>query len=472
MKETDDDRSARTSAHVDEAQLLRFGGAGPRYTSYPTVPEWTPAFGAAEAGDALARAATRPGEALSIYVHLPFCAELCLYCGCTVQITRRADIVERYLTALEREIDAVAARLGERRKVAQMHWGGGTPTHLAPEQIERVHGMVTRRFELLPDAEQSIEVHPHVTTHAQVDVLAALGFDRISMGVQDLDERVQAVVHRYQTTAETRDLISHCRAVGINGINVDLMYGLPEQTVATFEQTLDTIASIRPDRLAVYGYAHVPWLKPFQRALEEYALPGPVERAHLFALAIDRLCSSGYEVIGLDHFALRSDALYRALEAGTLHRNFMGYTTHPAEETVALGMSAISDVGGAFYQNEHTTKEYEARIDRGELPIMRGLARSAEDDLRRAVIQDVMCRMLLDLDELERRFGRTDLRAHFATEWRDLAPLAAEGFCELGDGTLRVLPGGRLYLRHLAMVFDEYLRKKQQPSGPRFSQTV
>lgn len=457
----------------DEAQLLRFSGPGPRYTSYPTVPEWSAEFGAPEAAAAFARAAERAHEPLSIYVHLPFCERLCLYCGCTVQITKREDLVERYLAALLKEVDMVAERLGERRRVAQLHWGGGTPTHLTPAQIERLYQAIAARFTFEAGAERSIEVHPHVTSFEQIDTLAGLGFDRVSMGVQDLDSRVQEVIHRDQTTEETRALIEHCRAVGIDAVNVDLMYGLPAQSEATFDATLDTITELAPDRLAVYAYAHVPWLKPAQTALEEHGLPDAPARARLFALAIERLSGAGYEVIGLDHFARRGDALYTALETGSLHRNFMGYTTHPAEETLALGMSAIADLGGAFFQNENTTKSYEERIGAGELPIMRGLERSPEDDLRRAAIQDVMCRMRLDLDELGARFGRDDLRAHFADAWADLAPLADEGFCVLEQARLSVLPQGRLYLRHLAMAFDAYLRRKRDAaSGPRFSQTV
>lgn len=456
---------------VDEERLLRFGGAGPRYTSYPTVPEWSRDFGAVQAREAFARAAAKR-EPLSLYVHLPFCRELCLYCGCTVQITRRAELVEDYLDALEVEIARTAELLGERRDVLQLHWGGGTPTHLTPEQIERLHGAISRSFRILPQAEQSIEVHPHVTTHAHIDTLAALGFRRVSLGVQDLDTRVQEVVHRYQTTEETADLVAHCRKVGVTGINIDLMYGLPEQSEATFAATLDTIARLRPDRLAVYAYAHVPWLKPFQKALERYDLPDAARRARLFALAIERLSREGWRVIGLDHFALESDALHTALQDGSLHRNFMGYTTHPAEESLALGMSAISDLGGAFFQNEATTREYQARVNAGEPAVHRGLARSPEDDLRRAAIQDVMCRMRLDLDELGARFGRSDLREHFAQEWRALEPLAAEGFCTLAPGRLDVLPQGRLFLRHLAMVFDAYLKRERPKEGPRFSQTV
>jgi oxygen-independent coproporphyrinogen III oxidase len=452
--------------------LLDLAGPGPRYTSYPTVPEWSEAFGTSDAVAALERAAGRADEPLSIYVHLPFCSRLCLFCGCTVEITKRRDRVEAYLDALDGEFELVAKHLGSRRGVVQLHWGGGTPTHLDPKQLERVFDMVARRFHLVDDAEISLEVHPHVTTFEQIDVLRALGFNRISMGVQDLDPHVQALIHRDQTTEETVRLVDYARRAGFEGVNLDLLYGLPAQTERTFGATLDTIAELRPDRLAVYGYAHVPWLKHAQRSLEEHGLPTPQERAGLFALALSKLGASGYEVIGLDHFALPTDGLHRAIASGLLHRNFMGYTTAPAREMVALGMSSISDVGGAFFQNERTAAEYEARIARGELPIVRGMVRDADDDLRRAVIQDLMCRMHVDLDELAVRFGRDDLAATFALEWRDLERYAAHGFCALSPRRIDVTPKGRLFLRRLAMVFDAYLREKQPDSTQRFSRTV
>lgn len=456
---------------VDEAQVLRLSQPGPRYTSYPTVPVWSDRVGEAEALAALERAARCPDAPLAVYVHLPFCRRLCLYCGCTVEITRSEERVTRYLAALEREIDAVAARLGARRRVAQMHWGGGTPTHLSVAELQRLHAMLARRFEILPGAEVSIEVHPHVTTRAQIDALAELGFDRVSLGVQDLDPGVQAIVHRDQTLDETRAVIEHCRARGVAGVNVDLMYGLPAQTEATWERTLDAVAELRPDRLAVYGYAHVPWLKPAQEVLEQAGLPSAPERARLFAAAVARLCACGYEVIGLDHFARTTDALWASLCAGTLHRNFMGYTTQPAAEMVAFGMSAIADVGGTFLQNARDTPGYEAATLAGRLATVRGLVRSADDDLRRAAIQSLMCRMRLDLDELERELGVTDLEERFAPEWERLLPLQDEGLCRVAPRRVDVLPVGRLFLRHLAMVFDAYLTR---PSGPvpRFSQTV
>jgi oxygen-independent coproporphyrinogen-3 oxidase len=456
---------------VDERQIERFSGPGPRYTSYPTVPAWSDAFGPSEAEAALARASQGAHEPLSLYVHLPFCTRLCLFCGCTVEITHRAERVTRYLDWLEKEIGLVARKLGPRRRVSQLHLGGGTPTHLTVAELRRLHAALAAHFEFQPGAEISIEVHPHVTTHEQVDALTELGFRRFSMGVQDTDPTVQAILQRDQTIEETAALVAHCRARGVESVNLDLMYGLPEQTEATFARTLSDVAAIRPDRLAIYGYAHVPWLKPFQRQLEHHHLPNPAERARLFALALEHLGGLGYELIGLDHFALPQDSLVQALREGRLSRNFQGYTDQRASEMVSFGMSAIGDLGGAFLQNARDTKGYEQRIAAGGLATVKGLARSNEDDLRRAAIQSLMCQMRLDLDELEARFERADLQAHFAAEWRRLELLATEGLCRLSERRVEVLPLGRLFLRHLAMVFDAYL-DHEKSAGPRFSQTV
>lgn len=455
---------------VDQEQILRHAGAGPRYTSYPTVPVWSDDLRHAGAVDAYRRASERSDEPLSIYVHVPFCERRCLFCGCTVEITRRRERVTRYLDVLEREVELIADLLGNRRRVSQLHWGGGTPTHLEPEELRRLFDTLTARFELEPGAEVSLEVHPHVTTLEQVDALFDLGFNRISMGVQDVDANVQRIVHRDQTLEETERLIGWCRERGVDGINVDLMYGLPGQSETTFSATLDAVDALRPDRLAVYGYAHVPWLKKTQTALEKHGIPEAPLRARLFALAVERLGRTGYEVIGLDHFALRSDPLFTSLEDGTLHRNFMGYTTQRAGDMAAFGMSAIADVGGTFLQNARETREYERSLEEGRLPTVRGLVRSADDELRRDVIQELMCRMRLDLDELEARHGETRLRQRFQEEWERLRVFEDEGFCELGEGVVTVLPKGRLFLRHLAMVFDAHLERG--PTESRFSQTV
>jgi len=458
---------------VDEALLLRMAGAGPRYTSYPTAPEWRDDFGESDALAACARAAQRLDEPLSLYVHLPFCERLCLYCGCTVEIHGQRERPDRYLDAVEREIAIVAAALGERRRVAQLHWGGGTPTFLTPAQLERLWRMLSAQFELPDDAEVSIEVDPHVTTAEQVELLAELGFNRVSMGVQDFDPVVQTAVARDQTLAETLELAAQLRARGIAALNVDLMYGLPAQTEAGLADTLDRIVALRPDRLAVFGYAHVPWLKPAQKALERRApVPEALARARLFALAVARLGAGGYELIGLDHFALPTDPLWRALVEDRLQRNFMGYATAPAAEMVGFGMSAIGDLGGAWLQNARTTAEYEPALAAGRLATVRGLRRSEEDNLRRAAILSLMCRMRLDLDELERDTGRRDLGRHFAVEWRELQRFADEGLAVFAhDRRFEVLPRGRLFLRQMAMIFDEYLRRRAA-DGPQFSQTV
>ena len=456
---------------IDDETLLALSGPGPRYTSYPTAPEWSAAFDETAARAAYARAATAPDEPLAVYVHIPFCEQLCLYCGCTVEITHRSDRVERYLGALERELELVAPLLGERRRVVELHLGGGTPTHLSSEQMRRLMRALRSQFDFASDAELSLEVHPHVTSTEQIDTLADLGFRRYSLGVQDLDPTVQAAVQRFQTTEETLELVDHCRKVGAQSVNLDLMYGLPEQTEATFARTLDIVSQIRPDRLAVYAYAHVPWLKPAQKALEQFGLPDSRQRARLFGLALDRLSAAGYAVVGLDHFALPEDALARGLIDGTLHRNFMGYTTRTAPDMLAFGMSAIGDVGGAFLQNARTTKEYEARVSAGRLAVARGTLRSREDNLRAAIILALMCRMTLDLSELGRRFGEEDLATRMSSELERLRPLEARGFCSIDGPRLQVLPRGRLFLRHLAMAFDEYLDRKKC-DGPRFSQTV
>lgn len=470
------DRPADSVLVLDDELLGRLAVAGPRYTSYPTAPEWTDAFSAADALDAYQRAARSPQEPLSLYVHLPFCERMCLYCGCTIEVHGKPSRADAYLDAVEREVALVAAALGDRRGVVQLHWGGGTPTFLSSDRLRRLFAMLGEHFVLAADAEVSIEVDPHVTSTEQIDCLVDLGFNRISMGVQDLDPAVQSAVRREQTLDETRALIDHCRARGIAGINVDLMYGLPEQTLEGFGCTLDHVVELRPDRLAVFGYAHVPWLKPAQKALEQYAMPGASERAQLFGLALRRLGGAGYTVIGLDHFARDEDPMVEALVKGELHRNFMGYATRPAPDMVGLGMSAIGDVAGAFLQNVRDTKTYESRLAEGRLPTERGMLRSAEDELRRATILSLMCRMRIDWDELEQQTGRSDLAEHFADAWQQLARFAEEGFCTMSERRLEVTATGRLFLRHLAMVFDEYLIRRRaadgEHPGPRFSKTI
>ncbi len=444
---------------------------GPRYTSYPTAPVFGPQVGPPEYEAALARlGATDPEERpISLYVHIPFCASLCLFCACNTVITRKPGVAARYLDAIEAEVATVARALGpRRRRVAQLHLGGGTPTYLSPAELERLYAILATAFDLAPDAELAVELDPRVTTQAHLAALARLGFNRASLGVQDFDPDVQRAVNRIQSVEETRDALETARRLGFRGINIDLIYGLPRQRPESFLRTIDEVLRLRPDRVALYGYAHVPWLRPGQRGFERHALPLPsaAERLELFRAGIAAFVAAGYRHLGLDHFALPEDELALALERGALYRNFQGYTVRRAEDLVALGQSAISDVMDLYAQNEKDNAAYEAAARAGRLPTARGHARTPEDERRRRAILSIMCE------------GRLDAEAArgFPEELAALAPLAARGLLETEPGgSLRVTPLGRLFLRNIAMAFDAYLPKEAETArgaAPRFSRTV
>lgn len=449
------------SVDLDRALALleKYATSAPRYTSYPTALDWSKEFDPARAPDLLRRAGDSDGP-ISVYVHLPFCVERCLFCGCNVVITRSEERVEQYLQRLLAEF-ARAAELGlGRREVHQFHWGGGTPTHLSPEQLRRVHEGFAAHFRFAPGAEQSIEVDPRVTSHEQIEELAALGFRRISLGIQDYDAGVQDAIKRHQPEDETLELVNHARAVGFESVNVDLMYGLPKQTVQTFERTVErVIEGVRPDRIALFHYAHVPWIKRHQEALDTCAMPDAPERLRIFVRARDLFEAAGYVQIGLDHFALEDDELAVAFRRGRLHRNFMGYTTRRADELAGFGSSAIGELSGAFLQNSPERAEYERRIDRDGLAIFRGHELSADDLLRRDVILAVMCNGVVDKGEIERRHG-VPFDEVFATELAELEPLAADGLVELEPDAIRVTRLGRLFLRNAALPFDRYFRER------------
>jgi oxygen-independent coproporphyrinogen-3 oxidase len=449
--------------------IKKYDRPGPRYTSYPTAPEWKDGFRAPQYQDHLARADAAGGP-LSIYVHLPFCREMCRFCGCNVIATHDRSRADAYLDVLEKELELVAARLPHRRTVSQLHWGGGTPTFLDERQLTRCHGLITRHFELAPDAELAVEIDPAITTRAQVETLAGLGFNRISMGVQDFDARVQEVVGRIQGERETAELVRAARDNGFQGVNLDLIYGLPYQTPETWKTTLERILAIHPDRLAVFGFAYVPWSKPHQRLLPQEALPKTEQRVELFLQAVETFTSSGYRLIGLDHFALESDELARAQTAGTMFRNFQGYTVRPATDTVAFGMTSISDIGGAYAQNAHKLKDWGDLVEAGVLPVERGAAMTEDDVLRRFVINRVMCLLRLDLGEVEAQFGsaaRADIEASLR---RGLDELVADGLVTFDGTVLRVTPLGQLLVRNVAMLFDAYLARGD--GARKFSRTV
>ncbi len=451
--------------------IRKYDRPGPRYTSYPTAPEWTDAFGAAQYAEHLARADAEGGP-LSIYVHLPFCREMCRFCGCNVIATHDRTRADAYLDVLEKELELVARRLPRRRTVTQLHWGGGTPTFLDERQLERCHALVARHFQFAADAEKAIEIDPAITTKSQIGTLAKLGFNRISMGVQDFDARVQEVVGRIQGEKETAELVEAAREHGFKGVNLDLIYGLPYQSPETWNRTLDRILAIHPDRLAVFGFAYVPWAKPHQRLLPQEALPKTEQRVELFLGAVEAFTRAGYRLIGLDHFALDSDELARAQDAGTLTRNFQGYTVRPASDTVAFGMTSISDVGGCYAQNAHKLKDWGEQVEAGTLPVERGAAVTADDVLRRFVINRVMCLLRLDLGEVAARFGPAARQAIEANLRTGVEELRADGLVTFDGEVLRVTPLGQLLVRNVAMLFDAYLPKHAKDEAPTFSRTV
>ncbi|HUL60420.1 MAG TPA: oxygen-independent coproporphyrinogen III oxidase [Anaeromyxobacteraceae bacterium] len=449
--------------------IKKYDRPGPRYTSYPTAPEWTEAFGPDRYLEHLARADAEGGP-LSVYVHLPFCREMCRFCGCNVVATHDRTRADAYLDLLEKEVALVAARLPRRRSVSQLHWGGGTPTFLDEKQLERCHAILARHFQFTPDAEKAIEIDPAITTRSQIELLARLGFNRISMGVQDFDAKVQEVVGRIQGEKETADLVKAARDSGFKGVNLDLIYGLPYQTPETWKSTLQRILAIHPDRLAVFGFAYVPWSKPHQRLLPQEALPKTEQRVELFLGAVEAFTRAGYRLIGLDHFALESDELARAQDGGWLTRNFQGYTVRPAGDTVAFGMTSIADIGGAYAQNAHKLKDWGDKVEAGVIPVERGASVSEDDVMRRFVINRVMCLLRLDLREVAAKFGAPARAAIEANLKEGVQELAGDGLVTLDGDVLRVTPLGQLLVRNVAMLFDAYL--KREGGKRQFSRTV
>lgn len=447
------------------AELLRrHSGAGPRYTSYPTAPQWTTDFPASAFDAALLRVR----QPVSVYVHVPFCVEQCTFCGCNMVVARRQDAGDRYLDDLARRLDRLALP-GDTVEVARIHLGGGTPTWLNERQLERLYTILFARFRPIPGAELSVEADPEVTTDAQVHQLAALGVTRLSMGVQSFDPAVLAAVNRPQQHTRVAALMELCRALGMSSLNLDLMYGLPLQSLASFEDTLNKTLEMRPDRLAVFGYAHVPWLKHHQKQIRTEDLPDPVARMELFLLAHRLLTEVGYQAIGMDHFALADDDLAVAQREERLHRNFMGYTTRPDLELIGLGMSAISELDGVYAQEHSHLADWWRAVEQGGALLEKGCFITAEDRLRRDVIFGLMCNFTLVKAEIEARHG-IDFDTHFAPELTRLRPFEDEGLVELHRDRIRVTPLGRLLVRNVVMTFDPSLLKPTDK--PRFSQTI
>src|SRR5215471_12201549 len=430
------------------ALLKRYNEPAPRYTSYPPAPQWH----AAHRG-LLISALRRSKAPLSIYVHIPFCERLCLYCGCNVVIKKDHSAAGGYIKNLIQEIELAEA--AHNRLVTQMHWGGGTPTYLASRQIAELFNALADRFSLAADGEFSIEIDPRVTSTEQLQTLRALGFNRLSMGIQDFDPNVQLTIRRIQPYGHTRELFDNARALGFESINADLIYGLPKQTRSSFQKTLDLVLELDPDRLAVFSYAHVPVLKHQQRSFEKY-LPSESEKVQLFLDAIHRLTAAGYEHIGMDHFARPGDPLVAARDNGSLHRNFQGYTTHADTDLIGFGVSAISHVGRTFTQNHRELGSWEDEIDAGRVPVFRGYTQTRDDLLRGAVIEECLCSSRISKDRIEQKFN-VEFDTFFRRELIRLEELERDGLIEERTSrVIRVTPAGRIFVRAIARAFDAF----------------
>ncbi|MFJ5380612.1 oxygen-independent coproporphyrinogen III oxidase [Cupriavidus sp. CER94] len=435
----------------------RIDGNGPRYTSYPTADRFHHDVGDAGYQTALQACRADSPAPLSLYLHIPFCENICYYCGCNKIITKDHSRSAQYVDYLSREMAMVAGRLGERRAVMQSHWGGGTPTFLDPDEMRRVMAALHTHFVLLPEGEHSIEIDPRRVTDERMDLLAELGFNRISLGVQDFDQEVQEAVHRVQSYEDTRAVVEAARRLGFQSVSVDLIYGLPHQTTARFGKTIEKVLALRPNRLSVYSYAHLPHVFKPQRRIDAATLPPAAEKLDILVSTIERLTAAGYVYIGMDHFALPDDDLAIAQREGRLQRNFQGYATHAGYDQIGLGVSAIGAVAGHYVQNARTTDDYYAAIDAGRLPVVRGFEMSADDHLRKAIIGALMCNGTLDIAEVEKTYG-IDFATTFAAELADLDRLAEDHLVRRTPARIDITELGRLLVRRVAMVFDRYLR--------------
>jgi oxygen-independent coproporphyrinogen-3 oxidase len=450
--------------------LARLDKNGPRYTSYPTADRYHAGFGELDYRLALRqRRATSPDEPLSLYVHIPFCESVCYYCACNKVVTRHHDRAARYLDALAAEIGLHVRELGEGVPVSQLHFGGGTPTFLSDAELARLMADLRRAFRFEPDAELSVEVDPRTATPERLAYLRELGFNRLSFGVQDFDPRVQVAVHRVQSFEDVQALVRSARALAYDSVNVDLIYGLPLQTTESFARTIAQVVELRPDRIALYAYAHLPTRFKPQRRINEADLPDRATRVGLLGAAIDGFLKQGYTYIGMDHFALDSDSLAIAKRRGELHRNFQGYSTQPDRDLVALGVSAIGRIGDTYSQNAKGLDEYYAAIEAGRFAVERGLALSGDDLARREVIMDVMCQGRVDFARIEARH-KLRFGDYFGQELLQMANLAELGLVDLRPGELHVTGLGWYFVRAVAMAFDRYLQSAA--SGASYSRII
>lgn len=455
---------------IDFEKFSKYSKAGPRYTSYPTAVEFREGFGE---NNFLAhlKNSNSSNRAISLYFHLPFCRSACYFCGCNVLYTSKDEKKDRYIDYLEKELQILSKSLDFNRKIAQLHFGGGTPTFFDAVQLDRVITLIKNSFPNFEEnAEISCEIDPRFLNEDQMKVLHNGGFNRISFGVQDFEEKVQAAVHRLQSFDETRAAVELARKYGVNSINIDLIYGLPYQTLATFKATLEKTISLHPDRFAVFNYAHVPWMKKTMRKLDETTLPPPSEKLKIMKYTMDYMRDHGYKSVGMDHFAKPSDELFKAIETGELHRNFQGYTTKGGSDLIGVGVTSISELDGCYSQNFKDLESYEAAIDAGKLPVHRGVELNDEDKLRKFVIMELMSNFSLDITRVEQTFN-INFKEHFSKSIGLLQEYVDADILTISDTKIQANATGELLIRNISMVFDWYFDHSSENKN-KFSKTI
>jgi len=455
----------------DKELIRRYDTFGPRYTSYPTAVQFTTEYDAKDYLNWVKYSNEDPIPApLSLYLHIPFCDTICYYCGCSKVITKDKSKAEPYIKLLKKEIRLQGALFAKDREVTQIHWGGGTPTFLDDKQIYDIIECIRENFNVPTSdkVEFGIEVDPRTVGQQRIRNLANMGFNRISFGVQDFDHDVQEAVNRVQSTEEIKQNINDARLQNFHSINIDLMYGLPKQSMQTVKKTLDTTIELNPDRIAIYNYAHLPEMFKPQRRINEDELPTPEEKLNILQLCIDTLQDAGYVYIGMDHFAKQSDDLVKAQQQGSLHRNFQGYSTNADCDMIAMGITAICRIGDNYGQNVRTIEEYENCLNRDEIPIFRGIELEADDVLRREVINDLMCNNSLDIEKLEDKW-RIEFKKYFKSSMDNLQQMADDGLLKIEESKLAITTTGRLLARSICMQFDRYLQEKK---SNRFSRVI
>ncbi len=451
----------------NEALIRKYDKPGPRYTSYPPATEFHEGVKEEDYKRMLldSNLSKRP---LSLYFHIPFCESACWFCGCNVIISHRKDVTRRYLDYLYKEMERLKEYLDVSRPVVQLHWGGGTPNFLSNEEIRELFGKIREVFGISPDAEISVEIDPRYLSEGQLQTLREVGFNRISMGLQDLDPEVQRAINRIQPYELMERVMKDLRSLGFKSINIDLIYGLPYQTPEKFKKTIEQTIALDPDRVAVFNFAYVPWLKPLQRKIDPSTLPPPEDKLTILEMTIELFQKAGYVFIGMDHFAKPEDELAQAQREGTLWRNFQGYTTKKGVDLIGIGATSIGMLYGGYFQNYKTIRDYYLALDSGRLPIMRGYILTEEDFIRREVIMDLMCNFRCNFEKIESMFG-INFEEHFHQELEELQDMEKDGLLKIDQRSIKVLPEGRLLIRNIAMVFDQYLKTKKEQ---RFSRTI